>query len=1091
MTAKVHRRGLHAALESEPAPDVLYLRYRDFVRRALRRHYVDPSEVDDVTQQVFLVLLQRVDEATEKRSIGSWLYQIVRRVAANHHRGRRRLVRKHGELAVRDALSGAGDPEEAYAREQAWGFVRDFLESLDEEACAVFVMSEIEGLRGAEIAARLRLTLPMTYARIRSVRARFDRAIARSRPRAFLWLALARATPSVALATSWRLAAGLVLALLALVLLLVTRGGGGDDPATPGPSADHATKRGDHDDHREASRVSSLDSDENHDEPPAEVFGGVVVDLDGTPIPDAIVCAGREEDPAHRLNDPPACVTSDRDGRFRVGVALAQAHTLEAMARGFVPGRFRGRATHGIRIVLHPGGVELSGVVSDVHGGPVEDAWVSVENRADFTLGATVRTDERGAFSMWVVEGPISLAAGADSYAATFSPALAPANDVRIELGAESVLAGIVVDAESGEPMAGIRVSALLGPPSERYANRGRVAFSDAAGRWEIRGLQPNQYVMDAAGERSWGRALELIELGIGERQEEIRIEMLAGVEIVGRVIDADTRDACVDGTAWTLDATQSIDRSAIVQRDGLVTVAPLTGGAVYEVTATCRGYASGKFEVDLRDGPLEVQEWALRRGSELVVRVVDSAGAPLSDWNVEVSEHGTSTTGPDGSVVVAGMKARSYRVTASGPGHPPIVVENVDVGTERSFVELRAAQGVAIAGTVVSTEGRPVAGALVALQRPKAAGAVARVNDPARMELSSDDGPYHAVTNAAGEFRHASVAAGVYGVWVVPADAAIAVQSPGMVPPGFAARVMGRPLRTIRVSDRELELELELGGLRSIAGVVRDEDGDSVVDARLFAVRMQDGGDLDTRGRPRMTDAHGRYTIEDLPAGTYSVFAFRHGPGVARRTGVEAGERAADLVFPTVGRISGRVRAADGSAVHGYILSVGFDEDSPNVDRQSIPVGSKEGRFIATGLEAGRYALEVMAPDGEGEAIVELAAGEHRTGIEITLEPRARIEARLVDAESKPLAGWIVALRDPDDPLAFANITVTGDDGRFVLGRLIPRAWALVALPGSPSLLEPPFDFEDPAWQGPALMVVTPRAGETIALGDLVVSPE
>jgi RNA polymerase sigma-70 factor, ECF subfamily len=161
MTANVHRRGIRASLESEPALEVLYVRYHAFVRRALREHYVDPSELEDMTQQVFLVLLRRVDEASEKRSIAAWLYQIARRVAANHLRGRRRLVRKHGELAVRAGapVSDAGDPEQRYAREQAWSFIRDFLESLDEEACAVFVMSEIEGLRGAEIAARLRLSL--------------------------------------------------------------------------------------------------------------------------------------------------------------------------------------------------------------------------------------------------------------------------------------------------------------------------------------------------------------------------------------------------------------------------------------------------------------------------------------------------------------------------------------------------------------------------------------------------------------------------------------------------------------------------------------------------------------------------------------------------------------------------------------------------------------------------------------------------------------------------------------------------------------------------------------------------------------------
>jgi hypothetical protein len=44
MTAHVHRRPIRATLASEPAFGVLYVRYHAFVRRALRKHYVDPSE---------------------------------------------------------------------------------------------------------------------------------------------------------------------------------------------------------------------------------------------------------------------------------------------------------------------------------------------------------------------------------------------------------------------------------------------------------------------------------------------------------------------------------------------------------------------------------------------------------------------------------------------------------------------------------------------------------------------------------------------------------------------------------------------------------------------------------------------------------------------------------------------------------------------------------------------------------------------------------------------------------------------------------------------------------------------------------------
>jgi hypothetical protein len=564
---------------------------------------------------------------------------------------------------------------------------------------------------------------------------------------------------------------------------------------------------------------------------------------------------------------------------------------------------------------------------------------------------------------------------------------------------------------------------------------------------------------------------------------------MIAGADIIGRIFDEQSGEGCVEGYAVTDDHTQNRDRGGIVHGDGLVAVEALTGGVVYEVMATCVGYASRTFEVDLRDGTAEPQEWPLVRGGELVVRVLDDADAPLPDWHVEVSELGAETTDAEGAALFAGVTHGTHRIVARGPGHPPVLAENVDVGAERTLVELRAALGVAVTGTVVSSDGRPVAGALVALQGPAAAGPVALSNDLLTLELISGAGPYHAITNAAGEFRHASVAAGEYGVWVQPADAAVAVQRPGTHPSGFAARVTGKPLRTVEVSERAVELELELGKLRSIFGVVRDDDGDVISDARVYAVREHDGEDPDPRGRPRLSDAHGRYSFDDLPAGTYSLTAYRHGGGVARREGVVAGGRAVDLVFPKVGRISGTVRSATGSPVKGFSLHV---EGGAQRDRPGFPVGSKDGRFVASGLEAGQYELSVMAPEGHGRASVELAAGEQRSGIEITLVPNTVVKGRFVDREQRPLVGWVAALRMPvtstDHPGEIANMTVTDDDGRFLLRRVDPQAWDFMALPGSRNLFPPHLNIEDPVWRTPALRVITPTAGDTVDLGDLVV---
>jgi RNA polymerase sigma factor (sigma-70 family) len=1107
MTAHVRRRGDRAELSCEPDLELLYEQYQPFVRAALRRHYVDPNDLEDMTQEVFLVLLRRVDETSRTRSLGAWLYAIARRVAANHHRGDRRRTRKYDELRATDEVvaRGAIDPNEACARAEAWAFIRKFLESLDAEACAVFVMSEIEGLRGAEIAARLRISLPMTYARIRTVRERFARRVARERRGLLAGLGWISVRPllaviAVAMTASRRLKIAAAVILLALLGLFTLRGGGRNDTPETGTSASTGDRS------RETERRAADDTDESLAASrlasrPTGTFAGIVIDPEGAPIARAIVCGDRTSAPDHPLTSAPSCTKSDRGGRFRIDGVLRHAHTLEAMARGFVPGRFHGRPQNDVRIVLHPGGVELSGVVSDVHGGPIEDAWVAVENRSEATLGATVTTDEAGAFSLWVGEGPVSLAAGASGYATSFHLALAPAQGVPIELGAESVIAGIVVD-ETGEPVADVRVSALLQEGSERYANRGGVAFSDESGRWEIRGLPPDQYVIDAAGDRGWGRADESIDLGIGDVSHGIRIELLAGVAIVGRIVDADTGLGCSDGFAITHDQPQSIFREGSVDAEGWSTVAPLSGGAVYLVEAVCRGYEVGQFEVDLRDGPAPSQTWPLTRGRELVVRVVDGTGAALPNWIVQLAapferdpsraydQPGDGTTDADGRVVFSGVPAGDCRVVAHGPGHPPIEETHVVAAATRTTIELRASDGVAITGTIVDARGEPVSGALVALQRPAEGRTFPHAywDQHIEVDLAADRGPHHAVTDAAGRFRHTSVAPGDYGVWVLPEAAAVAFQRPRELPPGVAARVPGAPHRTITVADRPLTLALRVGASSSISGTVTAEDGDVVMDARVFAVREHEGGAVDPRGRPRLTDREGRYTLEDLADGTYTMIAYRPGGGIARRTRVAAGSRGVDLEIPRLGRISGTVLTAEGAAVRGFELYLhgGADDHAP------FHGGSKDGRFAVGGLEAGRYVLRVHAPAGEGRTEVELGAGEERTGVVLTLARGANVKGRLVDENGAPATGWLAWLRTPGDgddrEVRLDWGAEIDDDGAFLIRGVFPQPLAIVAVRDVPEVFDP-MQGGKMVHDATELRIVTLEDGETIDVGDLTLA--
>lgn len=157
-----------------PAFAALYQQHAGMVRRALRQLGVAPASLDDAVQDVFVVLHRRIDEYERDRSLTNWLWGIARGVASGYRRSERRRDRLHATLP---APEGTGLPERGVARREAADILGEFLGSLDADKCAVFVLSEVEGRRGPEIAEQLQVNLNTVYARLRAARQRFDAAM--------------------------------------------------------------------------------------------------------------------------------------------------------------------------------------------------------------------------------------------------------------------------------------------------------------------------------------------------------------------------------------------------------------------------------------------------------------------------------------------------------------------------------------------------------------------------------------------------------------------------------------------------------------------------------------------------------------------------------------------------------------------------------------------------------------------------------------------------------------------------------------------------------------------------------------------------
>ena len=158
--------------------DAAYRRWLPFVRRAVARLRVSPEDVEDVSQEVFIVMLRKLPlqgalGVADPDNVRGWLYETARRVAHNHKRGRGRHDRK---VAVARAIAEGADEHRRSWHEPLIRLQRVIGELSATERVA-FDLAVVQGHPGRHVANALGIKLHAAYALIGEVRRRVDDAL--------------------------------------------------------------------------------------------------------------------------------------------------------------------------------------------------------------------------------------------------------------------------------------------------------------------------------------------------------------------------------------------------------------------------------------------------------------------------------------------------------------------------------------------------------------------------------------------------------------------------------------------------------------------------------------------------------------------------------------------------------------------------------------------------------------------------------------------------------------------------------------------------------------------------------------------------
>jgi RNA polymerase sigma-70 factor (ECF subfamily) len=160
----------------------LYEEHYEMLLAYATRRCPDLSEAYDIVADTFLVLWRRLDEAPVDEEIPLWLHGVIRRVVANHHRGRTRRDR----LATRFAqiANDAHETEELAATNMHARLVLETLLKLNEQDREILLLAAWERLSTIEIAAVLGCSENAAALRLHRARRRLTKVYRKENERA-------------------------------------------------------------------------------------------------------------------------------------------------------------------------------------------------------------------------------------------------------------------------------------------------------------------------------------------------------------------------------------------------------------------------------------------------------------------------------------------------------------------------------------------------------------------------------------------------------------------------------------------------------------------------------------------------------------------------------------------------------------------------------------------------------------------------------------------------------------------------------------------------------------------------------------------
>jgi large repetitive protein len=520
------------------------------------------------------------------------------------------------------------------------------------------------------------------------------------------------------------------------------------------------------------------------------------------------------------------------------------------------------------------------------------------------------------------------------------------------ENGATGNLSGIVVDAATGLPIQGAKVSVRLSLSiycltapgfGDKYS-----AETNESGAYEITDIPVGSYVIAATAKGYQTGTQEVtIENGITTQLNFLLkpCELMGYGSVSGRVINANTNEPIAGAKIFLKASSNSagcdlLMSKAMSDASGYYKFERIPEG-IYQIGAIAEGY--GLFNGELKVEADQITEFNISLkpkfnfgAGTIIGTVLDSNKLPVSEAKVRIFGRELSTfTDNNGKFTFEKVPTGKVIVVAekSGVGSGKVVVDVNDGQISEVTIILNRMMGGfgSIHGIVLTTEGKPVAEAKVRI----------------------DGKEFSAFTDTDGKFTFKDVPVG---------KVTVLAEKTGFGSGQAVAEVMDG-----QITEVTIVLGINETGYGTITGIVINSEKNPVAEAK---VRI-DGKDFSA-----FTNSEGRFTFEKVPAGKVTI--------LAEKTGIGNGKTETEVMDGQISEVVIILNKTE--AGFGTIKGIIIDSEKNPVAEATVRIYGKdmttysnnEGEFTFENVPVGIYKiLAEKAGIGSGMAEVEVKDGQ------------------------------------------------------------------------------------------------------------------